>query len=401
LANQEVSAAQSYQTAFTLAVGPPPNVFPTVPSDGLLPNPGALVTTKVRQNPLTFPTIDAWNLSVQHALTPTLSLTVGYVGNKGTHTLGDGDSRNTNGNEAAINLPGSYSVTGQALHYVPATMVPANTIAPNGGTSTSNFLQRYYGGSLAACKDTDYTTPVEPYVTPGMCGWTQSIFYEGDNQNTEYDALQVTLAKTMKGLAATVNYTWAAAFDENTTYWTWDKAATREPDSNVCKQQLVAYGSYDLPFGKGKQYLTAANRWQDLIIGGYQLSTVLNWSGGFPFSVSYNNTGANVQGSVPNYPSATGKMKTSLGKFDPATSTRTFYAQQIPCADVAAGCTPGATGDITDPIDAAAGTGIFQNPGLDDIGNVGYNTYRGPSFFTEDLGLSKSFTIRDHIVTKF
>jgi hypothetical protein len=402
LANQEVNAAQTYGTAFNLAVGPPPNVFPIVPKDGLLPNPGALVTTKSRPNPLNFPTIDAWNLSVQRALTPTLTLTVAYVGNKGTHTLGDGDNRNTNPNEAAINLPGSYNgATGQALHYDPS--VAANVITATGATSTQNFLQRYYFGSLPACEDSNYSTPTGsgyPLVAQGMCGWTNSIFYQGDNQNTKYDALQVTLAQTFsKGLAVTGNYNWAAAFDENSTYWTWDKKADYQPDSNVRRQSMIIYGSYDLPFGKGKQYLTAANRLEDLIIGGYQLSTVLNWSGGLPFGVSYNKTSVNVPGSAPNYPSATGKMKTSLGSFNAAAKHREFYAQQIPCAT--AGCGPGASGDLTNPVDQAAGTGIFVNPGLDNIGNVGYDTYRGPGFFNEDIGLVKAFTIRGEIVTKF
>ena len=53
---------------------------------------------------------------MQRALTPTMALTVAYVGNKGTHTLGDGDSNNTNPNEAGLFLPGSDSVTGQTLH---------------------------------------------------------------------------------------------------------------------------------------------------------------------------------------------------------------------------------------------------------------------------------------------
>jgi hypothetical protein len=400
LANQEVSAPQTYQTAFTLAVGPPPNVFPTVPSNGLLPNPGSLVTSKARPNPLKFPTIDAWNVSVQRSLTPTLSLTVAYVGNKGTHTLGDGDSRNTNPNEAAIYLPANYSVNGQMLHYDPS--VAANVITATGATSTQNFLKRYYGGSLPACKDSNYATPSGasyPLVVPGMCGWNQDLFYQGDNQNTEYDALQVTLAQTFsKGLAVTVNYNWAAAFDENTTYWTWNHAVTREPDSNVRKQSLVMYGSYDLPFGKGKPYMTAANRWQDLIIGGYQLSTVMNWSGGLPFSVSYNKTGVNLPGSAPNFPSAAGHMKTGLSGFDATKKHRKFYNQQVPCLH--AGCTAGASGDLTNPVDAA-GSIVFQNPGLDNIGNVGYNTYRGPGFFNDDLGLTKAFTIRGPIVAKF
>jgi hypothetical protein len=388
LANQEVSAPQTYQTAFTLAVGPPANVFPTVPANGLLPNPGHLVTTKVRPNPLNFPTIDAWNLSVQRALTPTLTLTVAYVGNKGTHTLGDGDNRNTNPNEAAINLPASYSVNGQALHYDPS--VAANVITATGATSTQNFLKRYYGGSLAACKDANYATPTGPSVSAGMCGWDQDIFYQGDDQNTEYDALQVTLAQTFsKGLAVNVNYNWAAAFDENSTYWTWSHKVDREPDSNVRRQSMIVYGSYDLPFGKGKQYLTAANRLTDLFIGGFQLSTVLNWSGGLPFTVTYNEAGTNVPGSAPSYPSAASgkRMPTSLTgpQYDPVkgTLTRNFFKAQT-------------TNLITDP-----GTGVFVNPGLDNIGNVGYNTYRGPGFFNEDIGLVKAFTIRGGIVTKF
>ena len=397
LANQEVSASTSFGTAFTLAQGPPANVFPTVPANGLLPNPGAAVTSKVRQNPLTFPTIDAWNLAVQRAITPTMTLTVAYVGNKGTHTLGDGDNRNTNPNEAAINLPGAFSYTGQALHYDPSVTnsdpkgAPVNTAT--GATAATNLLQRYYGLSLMACKDANYTSPGSGYdnvtLPSGACGWTQSIFFQGDNQNTEYDALQVTLAQTIaKGLEHNINYSWASAFDENSTYWTWDKEATHERDSNVRNQQLVAYGSYDLPFGKGKQFVPGANRVLDLLIGGYQISTVLNWSGGLPFSLNYNEASSNVPGSAPNYPSqASGRhMATSLSGITTnsgGTLSRSYYAAQT-------------TNLITDP-----GTGVFVNPGLDNIGNVGYNSMRGPSFFDEDATITKAFTIHENVVAKF
>jgi hypothetical protein len=412
LANQSVSAATNYETAFTLSQGPPPNIFPTVPASGLLPNPGALVTSKVRQSPLTFPTIDAWNGSVQRALTSTLALTVALVGNKGTHTLGDGDSRNTNPNEAAINLPASYSYNGQALHYDPTVTAAAGAAPINtatGATSSTNLLQRYYGLSLPACRDANYTSPGSGYsnitLPPGACGWTQSIFYQGDNQNTEYDALQVTLAQTLsKGLAYNVNYNYAGAWDENTTYWTWSKSAAHERDSNVRNQQVVLYGSYDLPFGRNRQFVSGANRATDLLIGGFQLSDVLNWSGGLPFSVTYNEATANVPSSAPNYPSAAAgvHMKTNLTGFTAGgagTGTRTYYSQQIPCAHT--GCTPGANGSLTNPTDVAAGTGVFVNPGLDNIGSVGWNTYRGPHFFTSDMAVTKAFTIRENVVAKF
>lgn len=406
----------------TLYPGSGPNGGPlqytpiTVPNSGLLPNPGTQVSSSARHNPLHFPTIDAWNLSVQRALTPTLTLTAAYVGNKGTHTLADGDGNGTNPNEPAINLPGSLSATGQTLHYDHS--VANNVISPDGGVSTTNFLQRYYAMKLPACADAAYTTPTEPFVTAGMCGWTNSIAYRGSDQNTEFDAMQITLAQQLKnGLAVTGNYQWASAFDEQSNYYTWSHSITHMRDSNVRDQQVTIYGSYDFPFGKGKQYLQNANRVTDLLVGGFQLSGTMNLSGGLPFSLGYGNCVANVPSSdVPCDPSvkAGAHMKTSLTGFTPSsggTGTRTFYAQQIPCADNASSdptnpnppCKAGSTanGDLTDPIDVAAGTGLFANPGLDNVGNVGLNTYRGPSFFTSDLAITKAFAIRESIAAKF
>ncbi|HEY1902398.1 MAG TPA: carboxypeptidase regulatory-like domain-containing protein [Terracidiphilus sp.] len=377
LANQQINSPTTYGYAFALATGPAPNVMPTVPANGLLPNPGTTVSSSARPNPLHLTTIDAWNLSLERALTPSLSLTIAYVGNKGTHTLGDGDNNGTNPNEGAVNLPGANSVNGQTLHFDPS--VPANTIAANGGAN-GNLLQRYYAAKLPACSDANYTTPNEPLVTPGMCGWNNSIAYRGDDQNTEFDAMQVTLAKQMsKGLAITANYQWASAFDEQSDYYTWSHSITHGRDSNVRNQQLTAYGSYDLPFGKGKQFVAGANRATDLIIGGWQLSGTTNWGGGLPFTLGYNECGSNVNDG-PCDPSQSQRMKTSLTPFVPTSGgvgTRTFYPAH------------------------SLGDGTFVNPGLDTFGNAGINTYRGPSSFAADAGLTKAFTLWENVAVKF
>jgi hypothetical protein len=400
LANQQINPTTNAGTAFNLADGPAAYVPQAVPSNGLLPNPGYNIQSRARPNPLTFPTIDAWNLAIQRAITPSLSVTIAYVGNKGTHTLGDGNGNSTNPNEAAINLPGSFSVTGQSLHYDPSGPSNPGDIPAgySGGVNNSNYLSRYYGGSLPACSDPSYISisdlrspkyDNDPNLQPGMCGWTSGITYQGNNQNTEFDALQITLAQTFsKGLAYTVNYQWASAFDEQTGFYTWDHKITHGRDTNTRNQQLTAYGSYDLPFGRGKQYAPGVNHLTDLLIGGYQLSTVLNWSGGLPFSLSYGESSANVPGSAPNWPSAAaGKhMKTSLTDFTPdakGTGTRQYYARQT-------------TNLLTDP-----GTGVFVNPGLDKIGNVGLNTYRGPKFFSADIAFTKAFTVWESMVIKF
>ena len=351
--------------------GPIPYTPPAVPSNGLLPNPGYAVNTKARPNPLNFPTLDAWNLSVQRALTPSLSLTVAYVGNKGTHTLGDGDSNNTNPNEAAINLPASFSYNGQSLHYDPsAPSTPTST----GATSNTNYLQRYYGGKLPACSDPTYSQP-DTSLPSGACGWSQGISYYGDNQNTNFNAMQVTLAQqSWKGLAATFNYQLAAANDTASGYYTWSPSSVYGPDSNVRKQAATAYGSYQLPFGKGKQFYTSANRATDLLIGGYELSGTYSVSSGLPFTINANGC-PNTPGSAPCYANQTGHLKTGLSSYVPG-SGWTFYQDQT-------------------------STGTFTQPALDTIGNAGRNSYTGPNFYNTDLSLQKTFDIWEKVQTKF
>ena len=386
LANQSLNSPTNVGAAFNLATGPTAEAFPAVPANGLLPNPGASVTSSSRPNPMHLTTIDAWNLSVQRALTPTLSLTAAYVGNKGTHTLGDGDSNGTNPNEAAVIFPGADSINGQTLHFDPS--VASGQIAANGGTSTNNLLQRYFTAQLPACSDPAYVSPGSPYAAyplpAGACGWTQGIAYRGDDQNTDFDALQVTLTQSMKnGLTMTANYEWASAFNELSGYYTWSHSIVHQRDDNVRDQQLVMYGSYDFPFGKGKQYLAGVGRAGDLVVGGWQLSDVTNWSGGLPFTLSYNESGKNINDG-PGDPSQTHTMATSTSKYNATTHSRCMFD-----------CT-----SIGEPAHYL-GDGTFVNPGLDNFGNAGLNTYRGPRFFSDDMGLTKAFTLWENIAVKF
>ncbi len=379
LVNQNINNATTTAPAFTLDQGPSAPVLPTVPSSGLLPNPGSDVNSRARPNPLKFPEIDAWNLAFQRAITPTLTLTMAYVGNKGTYTLGDTNGNTTNPNEGGIFVPGANSITGQALHWDPSWT--GDTPSPDGATGVYNQLRRYYGTTLPACG--------------GPCKWTNDITYYGDNLNTNFNAMQVTLTQnTWKGLDYTVNYQWASAFTDNTGYATWDRHAKHGRDSNVRLQQVSIYGSYELPFGRGRLFGAGMNKAANLIAGGWQLSSTLNLAGGLPYSLNYNESCANVpsggsgcSGSAPNYPSYTGsaKMRTSLTGFQDkgGKGTRSYYSAQT-------------TNLLND-----TGTGIFKNPGLDTIGNVGQNTYIGPGFFNGNLALSKTATIHESIALKF
>ncbi len=137
-----------------------------------------------------------------------------YVGNKGTHTLSAGDGNNTNPNEPAIFLPAQYSINGQTLHYTTAAAegaaVPdALGIYPDNGTNNARFCSVTMQRSLPACQSPNYTQPTLPGLPAGACGWNASIQYNGDDQDTHFNALQISVAKQLtKGLTFNANYAW-------------------------------------------------------------------------------------------------------------------------------------------------------------------------------------------------
>ncbi len=390
LTNQSIAQPSGPNSfAFTLAQGPGlPPVTP-VPASGLLPNPGFNVTTKARPNPLRLPTIDAWNLSIQRSITPTLSVTMAYVGNKGTHTLSAGDNNNTNPNEAGIFLPAQYSIKGRTLHYTTSTAEgaatpDANGIYPDGGTNNSSLLQRYYGGKLPACSDPNYARPPIADLPAGACGWNTNIAYYGDDQDTHFNALQLSIAKQFtKGLTFNANYAWQRSINSGSTYATWIKRAQKGRDDSQREQQLVAYGSYELPFGRNAQFASNVPGYLNEVIGGWQISPVVTYASGLPFSLSYQECSASVPGSAPCYPNGRGNnLKLHISGLNTTNHNRVAFH--------------GATVPLTQqPFDG------FTAPGLDQIGNTGRNSTFGPNYFNTDLAVQKNFPIHESLFAQF
>lgn len=211
-----------------------------------------------------------------------------------------------------------------------------------------------------------------------MCGWTQGLSYYGDDQDTEFNALDVTAAKQYThGLSFNVQYAWQHSTNFNSQYATWDKSVGRGPDDWLRTQQLVIYGIYDLPFGKGKTFASGVPRWEDEVIGGWEFSPVMNWSNGLPFTLNVGGgCGNSVPGSAPCYPVGDkGSFHTHLGSFDPVSHTRSFFK--------------------------ASDTSNFHQAALDQIGTVGRNVYTGPGYFNTDMSLQKNFPIRESIFAQF
>ena len=386
LANQSISGTNGYASyAFNLATGPTPYAGVTIPANGLLPNPGYAVNTKARPFTERLPTLDAYNLSVQRAITSKLSITAAYVGNKGSHTLSAGDGNTTNPNESAVFLPAQYSVTGAPLHYDPAggNCYPAganctNPVGASGATSNPTLLQRYYGGKLPACADAAYATPAG--LAAGACGWSQGVSYYGNNQDTHFNSIQITLSQAQfHNLTLNANYAYQRATNYNSSYSTWNRPITFGNDDNLRRQQTTIYGTYKLPFGRNQTFGSHVNAIVNQVISGFEVSPVITYQSGLPFTLTYDECGSYLPSDAPCYPNGSASSLKTGAKGVPGQGV-TFF---------------------TPPSTAGLASGPFTLPGLDTIGTAGRNTAFGPHFFNTDLSAQKNFTFHEKYALQF
>ena len=212
----------------------------------------------------------------------------------------------------------------------------------------------------------------------GSCGWTNDVSYYGDDQDTHYNALQATMTKTFNShFSFNANYAWQRSFNFGSGFATWNKQATKGRDDSTREQQVVAYGLFRLPFGRNEMFFGKSNGIIQQIVGGFQLSPVVNFSSGLPYTLS-NGSCPNTPGSAPCY----------------VNGDRFRYNGHI--TGFAGGSGANAlTFQNTTP------SGTFSTPGLDQIGNVGRNSATGPKFFNTDLALQKDVTVHEHYTAQF
>ncbi len=349
---------------------PAANAQGQIPITAVIPGTTSTIggTVQVKARPFTerLPTLDAWNLAVQRSLTPTISLEVAYVGNKGTHTLSDGDGNNTNPNEPAAVLPASYTQNGASLHYDGS--VAGSTATTTGATSNTTLLRRYNQGTLPACG--------------GPCNWTQDIGYYGDDQDTHYNALQAKVTKAFtQGLSVNLNYAYQVGLSTAGGFATWNKQRVIGDDSAIRRSAFTAYGLYKLPFGHGKKFLANSNGFVNQLVSGWEYSPTFVYQSGLPYTLSYNSCSNNLPYDAPCMPSGSAS---SLQK-----GVQGFAGGGVKYF------TPLGT-DI-----CKGGTSSFTCPGLDQIGSIQRNSEFGPRFFNSDMSLFKNFTFRERYEAQF
>ena len=309
------------------------------------------------------PYVQTWNIGIQRELSRSTVLEARYVGNKTTHKWHQyaisevnifengflpefqNAQRNLAINQAAgvssfqnrglpgqVALPiletsfganGSNAVLAAGSSWTSSTFIndllqgqAARLAASLQGGSSPTYYCRLVGSNFGPCNDLGYTAktsyPINfwvpnPYVAEND--------WDSDGSWGNYNGLQVELRQRLRyGATLTASYTWSHALTDMPTQTTnsgnvqnyttiRNFSLDKAPISNDRRQAYRIYGTFELPFGKGKK-VNIDNPILNRIVGGWMvggIATVVSGAeslvtGGYQTFANYGDNGVNLQG---------------------------------------------------------------------------------------------------------
>jgi hypothetical protein len=213
------------------------------------------------------PRVDRWNVGVQMLLRNNLSLEIGYDGSKGTHLYTQPWGLN------AVPL------------YVTAPLVAAGADFASQGPQFNPLQIRSSNGSVIPGTLIQSLRPYKNW-------FNNRIGTDYDRSgNSSYHGLNLGLNKRFSaGMTFLASYSYSKSLDDGAPAGndifgvTFQQTQVRERAvSNFdMTHKFRASFSYELPFGKGKQFLGGSSTWMDYLVGGFVLAGTTTRQTGWP-----------------------------------------------------------------------------------------------------------------------
>ena len=402
--NPTVTVDQNIQGGgFNLSEGPPPFHFPTQSKFSILdlasanngdpvPASGAILYALPSQ--IRVPTVDSWNLTVQHELSSRMYFELAYVGNKGTHVFTD------NGAGTYYNL-NQTTLKGEIMAIKNGDIKPCRKNAIFGVDGASTYCLKL--ASYRGFYERVVLAPLPCSQKKNPCFFDSTLFpvrYFGNDAGDNYHSLQAKLHRNFsRGYSFMAHYTWSRAFDYDDNYFRVDPAVGYGSSSFDITHRFVMTNIWDLPIGRGKALLGGISPVADRFLGGWMLSAITVWQSGFPFTPSYRKglCTDDADGNAPCRPNRVGLVRISGNREQYFTTTGGQPLQGNDCNenDIC-----GVNPETGDPVPGVP-NGPWQRPGAGQIGNVGRNSFRGPSFFQSDIALAKVIALTEGTSLRF
>jgi hypothetical protein len=379
-------------------------------------------------NKLKTPYAQVFNLSLQRTLPGGFTLEADYVGRLGRKLLEQSD----------LATPVNFYDTKSGTSYFQAGAQLAALVDANGGSSKATVANIPYfenvfpymaNVSTTSCPNPNHSATQAIYcnewtayrsvlgettaladidfycsgTTSYGCTSSQSRFWQNQfsslyawttNGSSSYSAGQFILRHPVShGFQMDLSYTLGNSIDEGSdaeranetlggtgSYLTNSFIPSQSRAvSDFDTRHLVTFnGSYTLPFGKGRAFLSSGGKLTDLAFGGWRLASVARWTSGFPFSIGEG--GYTTDWEIGSY-----SVKTSQ-----------FQAHTIRTSNG----TPNAFANAS-AISASTTTGgpYIRLPYPGEAGER--NAFRGDGYFDDDASLSKPFKITEKQTVQF
>jgi hypothetical protein len=281
--------------------------------------------------------VQEWNLTTEYAITRTLSLQVGYLGEQGQHIEDFGN---------------------------------LNQYRVNGDPTSAPYYNNPYLGVNA----------IDPSVSIG----NNPLLITESRATSNYNALQAVLRQRVsRGLEYTLNYTYSKAMTNSLgNYFLnvsgfsgafqnyYDSAADYGPAGYDVAHNVSGTLTYALPVGHNGMFLNSVNRSIDEAIGGWRLGVAGVAYSGFPETITGPGNNSNSFGN--SRPNQYRKLKVVHRTIDKWYGTD---PSAIPCT------TPGVDNGVC----------AFGAPAPNTFGTARNGNTRGPGFRNVDLSIFKDF----------
>ncbi|MGC1872111.1 MAG: TonB-dependent receptor [Acidobacteriaceae bacterium] len=295
--------------------------------------------------------------------------------------------------DPTVNNGLGLNLYGRQYNFQTPYVQTVNLTAQDQFTNHDSFQLGYVGTMGRHLDNLGYNnSPTEilpPSVNPQLYvpfpSFARNATYETTNANSSYNSMQATYEHQMSfGLYLLGNYTWSKCMTDQHTQASQNQQYRAEwlpgfgiaKDYGLCDTDATnlvhVSGTYNLPFGHGRQFLASSNRATDAILGGWVVNFIYTYQGGQPTTVTC--------------PVATSEF----GCFANTVSGQSLYAGPH---------------NYTQWLNPAA---FSQPPIATMIGETNYavlggspQQVRGPSFKNVDASILKNFTFQHSLRLQF
>jgi hypothetical protein len=381
-----------------------PDLTPPSASPSSLTQPAAFssASNTVIDPNIKTPRTHQWSLDIQRQIANNTVLDIAYIGRRAYHLLG---AYNANQDQIFSNgfLDAFNTIKAGGESPVINNLLKADTRL-NPGETPSAMIRRLYASNLnlnsVAALANSLATRLQNGVSVTQLSAGQPFFfipypqYGGglnvldSNDFSTYNGLEIQVERRLtRGVSFQVGYTWSKSLDTrsfdptltvvgtgnlstaaDTPFDINNRGLNYAPSDFDRRHVLQTNWVWEMPFGKGKKWLSGGPGVLDRVIGGWELAGYARLTSGRPFTVyAGTNTVSNVNQSTAN-------------------------------------CTGCSRGDGTPFLDSASGLiwyfdpaerAKFSAPAAGQFGNTGRNFFVGPHYFEMDASLLKRIPISD------